>query len=1022
MTDWTACAYRTPDDESTPFERTRTEATAGSCNGLTNCGLETEACCDDPDCTGTTTTEWTACAALTSTTLPDGTFGRTRTTQACGACNPTSQAECCPVACSETDLNGEVWGACGYLSGVDGSFGKTRVSVVTPQTCGGDDTCAAQSQSVCCPVDCTYSDWTTCGATDVTQSRTVASAGTCLGDSSCATETQPCECSLIDCVLSPIGDWSSCSVNTVTGISEKTRSSTVTTLGSCLGDMSCAAVTETECCPVNCVVSAWSDWSACALQTDGTLVKTRTKTVTDGSCSGDTTCAPAAEVVCCPQNCQVTMLADAPWGECVELGTSIPSTWPAADGSYGRTRSTVVTPATCGGFTGGSCQISSEAECCPINCEAVPPAWAPTTFDESYTWTYGAEFGNAYPCGTGTRTRQWVPAEATCGGNDAVCRDDLETGTVQLCCPSDCIESMTAWSNCAALPGQPACDQGVQTRSLNQQAASCSGKPCSLACSGTKEGLDGICEQYCDLDPCPVDCVGEFSEWGACTDNGCGQVNIQRRVYSVTQRAANHGSACLKNDGFTETRDCPSTCCPVDCGGRFGDWTTCSQVCDGGLRSRTYVIDHVLACGGAECEHPNGFVETEACGTDPCDCPCGLGMWSDFLTAVQQPSCSALNLDRYCPCNALEATTQLQQTITISGATLGVIADDFGVALPRYIQSLLQKKLSAYRGDLTVKSSDEKPHGTTYTSSVVIEYTVRGADNHDHLRAVSDLLQSENLISEAMTTANVLTDHTVVSACVRNQLCTPPPGTESVTHAMTLSDHDLMSMLPGTNEREAFETSFIDDMAALMGISPLLIVINGMQSGSVIVDFQIMSIGTPEQAAASGAPTPAEALEKLDTALAAGGVKIAGSQAVASKVTTVVRSDDLQEVADDALDDDLLWAIFTLFLLVTILTAVVVHLFDYKFKSVQTRYSELATDKPSTTPDDAEDPAETMAMIPPRTGMPQDGRVGLPQVEATESEVKLMITSQMEEKAAQLRTASGDTESVSSNSIPEEAY
>ena len=38
---------------------------------------------------------------------------------------------------------------------------------------------------------------------------------------------------------------------------------------------------------------------------------------------------------------------------------------------------------------------------------------------------------------------------------------------------------------------------------------------------------------------------------------------------------------------------------------------------------------------------------------------------------------------RYCPCSDPEASTTLRQTITISGDSLGVISDDFGVALPR---------------------------------------------------------------------------------------------------------------------------------------------------------------------------------------------------------------------------------------------------------------------------------------------------------------------------------------------------
>ena len=118
--------------------------------------------------------------------------------------------------------------------------------------------------------------------------------------------------------------------------------------------------------------------------------------------------------------------------------------------------------------------------------------------------------------------------------------------------------------------------------------------------------------------------------------------------------------------------------------------------------------------------------------------------------------------------------------------------DNLGMCACRYIQSLLQKTVVGYRGDITVLSAQEEAHGNTFTDSVVIEYVVRRSDDMPHLMAVTDLLQSEALVKTAMVTANLLTDHTVVSACVRGKVCAPPPGTESVTHAMTLADHDLV--------------------------------------------------------------------------------------------------------------------------------------------------------------------------------------------------------------------------------------
>ena len=74
-----------------------------------------------------------------------------------------------------------------------------------------------------------------------------------------------------------------------------------------------------------------------------------------------------------------------------------------------------------------------------------------------------------------------------------------------------------------------------------------------------------------------------------------------------------------------------------------------------------------------------------------------------------------------------------------------------------------------------------------------------------------------------------------------------------------------------------------------------------------------MSVGTPAQSAAAGAPTPAQALANLDAAMAAGPVEIAGVMALSgAAVSTDITREELQAVADDALDDDLLWAIFIL--------------------------------------------------------------------------------------------------------------
>jgi hypothetical protein len=57
--------------------------------------------------------------------------------------------------------------------------------------------------------------------------------------------------------------------------------------------------------------------------------------------------------------------------------------------------------------------------------------------------------------------------------------------------------------------------------------------------------------------------------------------------------------------------------------------------------------------------------------------------------------------------------------LTRAALRQGVIADDFGVALPRYIQSILNKKIPTYKGDLSVLETEHDEDGDIFILSVV---------------------------------------------------------------------------------------------------------------------------------------------------------------------------------------------------------------------------------------------------------------------------------------------------------------
>lgn len=128
------------------------------------------------------------------------------------------------------------------------------------------------------------------------------------------------------------------------------------------------------------------------------------------------------------------------------------------------------------------------------------------------------------------------------------------------------------------------------------------------------------------VDPDPVDCVGEFGAFSACsTDTGAGCV--QTRSYSVTVSAQFGGFLCDYSDGYEETVACP---CAVNCVGSFGGVGECFDDGDGTCsHSQTYIIKTEAAHGGEPCEQDSGFI----LNTD-CDCPDTGAKPEESLNAV----------------------------------------------------------------------------------------------------------------------------------------------------------------------------------------------------------------------------------------------------------------------------------------------------------------------------------------------------------------------------------------------------
>ena len=249
---------------------------------------------------------WSLCGALEGVT---GSHGRSRqnvlTPAVCTTgfvetagdddttCVVTVEPECCAQPCTETNITETAWSDCAVMGGVAGSFGQTRRSVVTLAVCAtgfvetvGDDNtaCVADYEEQCCPKDCVMGAWGACSynatADAILRSRDEATAATCGGDNSCALEVEVC-CEDPGCTGPAVTAWGAC--GTLAGVNGSYgRSRTTTACGAC------SATPENECCPINCVETAWSAWSACSwnassLQSE----KTRTTSVTgSASCGG----------------------------------------------------------------------------------------------------------------------------------------------------------------------------------------------------------------------------------------------------------------------------------------------------------------------------------------------------------------------------------------------------------------------------------------------------------------------------------------------------------------------------------------------------------------------------------------------------------------------------------------------------------------------------------------------------------------------------------------------------------------
>jgi hypothetical protein len=193
------------------------------------------------------------------------------------------------------------------------------------------------------------------------------------------------------------------------------------------------------------------------------------------------------------------------------------------------------------------------------------------------------------PSTLGKMTRLYEITPETNGGKPC---DPLEIS--QLCikqdCKVDCSGNWGKWSDCSAKTGTQTRTFDISINPLND------GRACPIPESETIQ--------------CPVDCKHEYNNWGLCDatcdnsdDSGYGYGNMSRELVNTIPEI-NGGKACAPP---ILSQTCSITNCPVDCYGKWGNWSDCNA--NTGQKTRMFDISINPLNNGIICPIP----ETQNC-------------------------------------------------------------------------------------------------------------------------------------------------------------------------------------------------------------------------------------------------------------------------------------------------------------------------------------------------------------------------------------------------------------------------
>jgi len=688
--------------------QTRSIITADQHNGQ-ECGnlVEQLACgaANCPvDCRLGAWSDWDACTHTCGT----GTRQRTRNIMESPTtdgvqCEVTSATEeCntrnCPIDCDEGAWGG--WTTCTHDCG-KGRQSRLR-SITTPAAYGGVACAPMTEDRFCndhaCPVDCVLSDWHAwdlcdkpCGTGERRRTKTVTTVASG-GGAACSTddfETEPCnpqQCP-IDCAVSPwIGQnatgggdptFTACSSSCAGGTQFTYR--TITTAAA-LGGTECPKTImyqdcNTHPCPVDCQLSAWTQFDTCSITCGASGTQTRTRTRAVPSSLGGKSCPDSMLThtqACynghCPVDCTTSSWTKAE--SCrIPGGNGAPVTCGAA--AEAKWTRSVLTQNTNGGSICGD--LEEQRSCgfveCPIDCVTTP--WVDSVGCD-------ATCGGAYKTQTRSITTVMQHLGTPCPSDmdrSIACQGGVDAGYADNC-PIDCVlqwyDALTTsstsagigWSDCS----EPCGNSGIKTKTATEtQAPMHSGAACDpfpiseecnrVACTDSPTASPTAAPTAAPTDFPTAAPTAAPTEFATCTPGATHSVTLTATSgtfsfpaegpwdITATYGSGNAGSCALDieqaaaSSWYTVTsstfgflaRDaqytfseegCTVTLAAVCSGVRtdcvpettFGAFGACSASCGGGTMTATRSVITEASHGGDACV----LTRTETCNEDPC--------------------------------------------------------------------------------------------------------------------------------------------------------------------------------------------------------------------------------------------------------------------------------------------------------------------------------------------------------------------------------------------------------------------